>query len=158
MGMGDGPEKKGDKLSGGRLGGTRPGVGIDPTRPPVRVDPGTRRLDRPVSVALAMPLAVERTAIAKALVQAQCTVTLINAAEDVGDAEVLVADFDAPDVFALVEACRRSRGDVPTVAWTSRRAMVERGLSAMGFEQVEALDRKARMSDLVEAVKRLVGA
>ena len=157
--MSDEPDRK----TGGRLGGTRPGGTVDPTRPPSRVDPGKRRLDRPVSVALAMRDPVERSTLAKALIQARCTVTMINSPEeaasaDLADAEVLVADFDAPDVFKIVEVIRRTREDLPALAWTSRRAIVERGLSVMGFERAEALDRTARIPELVEAVQRLAGA
>lgn len=157
--MSDEPDRK----TGGRLGGTRPGGTVDPTRPPSRVDPGKRRLDRVVSVALAMRDPVERASLARALIQARCTVTMINSAEDAAgadltEAQVLVADFDAPDVFKIVEAIRRTREDLPALAWTSRRAIVERGLSVMGFDRAEVLDRTARISELVEAVQRLAGA
>ncbi len=149
--MGDEPEKK----AGGRLGGTRPGPGVDPMRPPSRIDPGKRRLDRAVSVAIAIPTPMERAAVAKALIQAQCTVTIVDAADDVRDAEVLIADVDVPEMFALIDAVRRTRKDIGLIAWTSRRAMVERGLSAMDFDRCESIDRKARISELVEAVQRV---
>lgn len=155
--MSDQPDRK----TGGRLGGTRPGVGTDPKRPPTRIDPGKRRLDRPVAVVVVMKDPLERTSLAKALIQAQCTVTMINSATETADvdfaeSEVLVADFDAPEVFAIVDAIRREH-DLPTLAWTSRRAVVERGLSAMGFANVLVLDRTARVPELVAAVQHLAG-
>jgi hypothetical protein len=157
--MADQPDKK----TGGRLGGTRPGVGMDPKRPPARIDPGKRRLDRPVNVALAVKDPLERTTLAKSLIQAQCTVTMINSSADAVGAdldaiEVLVADFDAPEVFAIVEAIRKSHSDLAVLAWTSRKAMVERGLTAMGFSNVVALDRKSPVGDLIAGVQQLAGA
>lgn len=156
--MSDEPDRK----TGGRLGGTRPGVGTDPKRPPTRIDPGKRRLDRPVAVALVMKDPLERTSIAKALIQAQCNVMMINSVEeasevDLSETEVLVADFDAPTVFAIVDAIRREH-DLPTLAWTGRRAIVERGLSAMGFSNVVVLERTSRVPELVAAVQQLAGA
>lgn len=106
---------------------------------------------------------LERMNLARALIAAQCSVTMINAADDASDLEeteeieVIVADFDAPNVFAIVEALRREHAELPTVAWTSRKAVVERGLTAMGFVNVIALERTARIPDLVEAVQRLAG-
>lgn len=156
--MADRPEKR----TGGRLGGTRPGVGADPGRATVRIDPEKRR-DRPIAVALAMKNPIERDALAQALIHATCTVTMIHSAADATGAdldaiEVLVADFDAPEVFAIVEAIRREHSDLPTLAWTSRKAIVERGLTAMGFTSVVAIDRKSPVGDLIAGVQELACA
>lgn len=151
MGMSDKPDKK----AGGRLGGTRQGVGVDPVRPPSRIDPG-KRLARTVKVGLVMPDAVERSSVAKALMQARCAVQIVTAVDDARESEVLIADVDDSSAFALVDAVRKSRGDIAVVAWTGRGAMVERGMSAIGFGRVVAFDRKSRLTDLVDAMERVI--
>lgn len=139
---------------------TQQGVGIDRRRPPQRIDPGTRTVGRAVGVALIIGDPFERASIARALVQAGCGVEILAAVDDVKNVDVttlelLVADFDAPDVFAIVDAVSRAHYELPLVAWTSRRNDVDRGLRAMKYTHFEVLDRKSRMPDLVEAVKRL---
>lgn len=48
--------------------------------------------------------------------------------------------------------------ELPALAWTNRVAIVERGLSSMSFGRFEVVDRTSRVSNLVEAMRRLVGA
>jgi hypothetical protein len=138
---------------------TKPGVGVDQRRPPQRVDPGTRKVGRAVAVALAMRDPFERASIARSLVHAGCAVELIASSADVPpELEILVADFDSPEVFSIVDALRAAHAGLPVLAWTSRRADVERGLRTLKYGIYEVLDRTARMPDLIEAVRRLTGA
>jgi hypothetical protein len=142
---------------------TRQGVGHDPVRPPQRIDAGTRRLGRHVAVALAIRDPFERATVARALVQGQCTVVIVEAAkqvnpEEVAEVEILVADFDAPEVYAIVDALRGVHPDLPIVACTSRREEVERGLRALKYGRFEVHPRGGRIPDLIEAVKRLARA
>lgn len=147
----------------GRLGGTRRGVGIDPVRPPAPIEPGSRKLKRPVGVAVFLPDPLERSNLARALVAASCSVTPCLQvgdvrAEDVGEVEVVVADFDAPNALALVDALRSIHAELPAIAWTRRVALVQKGLEAATFGRYEVLDRSSRTPALIEAVRRLVGA
>ena len=139
---------------------TKQGVGIDRRRPPQRIDPGTRSVGRAVGVALIVSDPFERASIARALVQAGCGVEILAGVGDVKvvdvtTLELVIADFDAADVFAIVDALTRASYELPLVALTARRSDVDRGLRAMKYEKFEVLDRKSRMPDLVEAVKRL---
>lgn len=140
---------------------TQRGVGVDRKRPPQRIDPGTRQVGRAVCVALAMADPFERASIARTLVQAGCEVELLASSADVKSVnidslEVLFADFDASDVFTIVDAIRTAaRYELPLLAWTARKSDVDRGLRTMKYGKFEVLDRKSRMPDLVEAVKRL---
>ena len=142
---------------------TRQGVGHDPVRPPQRIDAGTRRLGRHVAVALAMKDPFERASVARALVHAQCTVVIVESAnhgdpEEVASVEILVADFDAPEVYGIVDGLRGVHPDLPIIAWTSRRDEVERGLRALKYGRFEVHNRTARVPELIEAVKRLARA
>lgn len=135
---------------------TKPGVGVDRRRPPQRIDAGTRKVGRAVVVALAMKDPFERASLARSLLHAGCAVELIGSSADVPpELEVLVADFDSPDVFSIVDKLCEVHAGLPIVAWTARRAEVERGLRALKFGAFEVLERTARMPDLIEAVRRL---
>jgi hypothetical protein len=105
---------------------------------------------------------IERTSLARALVQAQCEVIIVVSAEhdpaELGGAEILIADFDASEVYGIVDAMRRLRPDLPIVAWTSRTQEVERGLTALKYAPFEVHGRTTRIPDLIDAVKRLAGA
>lgn len=147
----------------GRFGDTRRGVGVDPVRPPARIEPGSRKLGRPVGVALVLPDSLERANVARALIQARCSVTPIATVQDVraenlADIEVVIADFDVSNVLTVVDALRSVHPELPALAWTNRVAIVERGLSSMSFGRFEVVDRSSRVSNLVEAMRRLVGA
>jgi len=147
----------------GRFGNTRRGVGVDPVRPPARIEPGSRKLTRPVGVALVLPDHLERATLAKSLVQARCSVTSLTTAsevrpEELGELEIVVADFDAPNVLTIVDALRSIHPDLPAIAWTNRVAVVETGLKTMSFGRFEVVDRSSRAPRIVEAVRRLVGA
>jgi len=142
---------------------TRRGVGHDPVRPPQRIDAGTRRLGRHVAVALAIKDPFERASMARALVHAQCTVVTIESAksvvaDEVAEVEILVADFDAPEVYGIVDALRGLHPDLPIIAWTSRRDEVDRGLRALKYGRFEVHHRGARVPELIEAVQRLARA
>ncbi len=135
---------------------TKPGVGIDRKRPPQRIDAGTRQVGRAVVVALAMKDPFERASLARSLLHAGCAVELIGSSAQVPpELEVLVADFDAPDVFSIVDRLCAAHEGLPIVAWTARRADVERGLKALKFGAYVVLERTARMPELIEAVRRL---
>lgn len=137
---------------------TKPGVGIDNRRPPVRVDAGTRKVNRALTVALAMKDPFERASIARSLVHAGCSVELIASTRDVPpELDLLLADFDSHLVFSIVDSLRTAHGELPILAWTSRRADVERGLRAMKYGRYEVVERGSRMPDLIEAVRRLTG-
>lgn len=150
---------------GGRLGGTKRGVGDDPRaplarpRPPARVRPG----DRAVGVGLVLRDPIERTTLAKALIHGRCSVVTIDSLRDAAivdlDAlEVVVADFDLPEVITILDALRVRSPELPAIAWTGRKAVVERGLEAMGFESYEVVERTTRAAVVVELVRRLAGA
>jgi hypothetical protein len=139
---------------------TQRGVGVDRRRPPQRIDPGTRKVGRTVGVGLAMGDPFERASVARTLVQAGCNVEILTSpgdlkSIDVTTLEVLVADFDASDIFAIVDAVGSAHYELPLLAWTARKSDVDRGLRAMKYSKFEVLDRKSRMPDLVESVKRL---
>ncbi len=142
---------------------TRQGVGHDPVRPPQRIDAGTRRLGRHVTVAIAIKDPFERASMARALVHAQCTVVIVESPkhadpEELANVEILVADFDAPEVYGIVDALRGVHPDLPIVAWTARRDEVKRGLHALQYGRFEVHNRTARVPELIEAVKRLARA
>lgn len=153
----------GESASPSPLEMTRPGVGHDPVRPPQRIDPGTRRLGRHVAVALAMNEPFERASVARALVHAQCTVVIVESAkhvsaQELAGVEILVADFDSPQIFDIVAAVRAIHPELPIIAWTSRRDEVERGLRATNFGRFEVHNRTSRVPEFIEAVKRLARA
>lgn len=141
---------------------TKPGLGVDRRRPPQRIDAGTRTVGRAMGVALAMSDPFQRASIARALVLAGCGVEIVSSYDDVPSidlsaVEILVADFDANEVFAIVDALREVHPDLPVVAWTARKLDVQRGLATMKFGKYEVLDRGSRMPDLIEALRRLTG-
>jgi hypothetical protein len=82
----------------------------------------------------------------------------ISDPEEVANVEILVADFDAPEVYGIVDALRGVHPDLPIVAWTSRKDDVERGLRALKYGRFEVHNRTARVPELIEAVKRLARA
>ena len=115
---------------------TKPGLGIDRKRPPQRIDAGTRTVGRAMCVALAMSDPFQRASIARALVLAGCGVEIVSSYDDVPSidlsaVEILIADFDANEVFAIVDALREVHPDLPVVAWTARKLDVQRGLESL---------------------------
>ncbi|MGZ3419749.1 MAG: hypothetical protein ACXVEF_05600 [Polyangiales bacterium] len=138
---------------------TKPGVGVDRKRPPQSIRPLKRASGQPSVVALAMQDHYERASMARTLLLAGCSVELVSSSRDVpADATVLVADFDSPEVFAIVDAMRAAHAGIPIVAWTARRADVESGLTKMKYGPFAVLDRSSRIHALVDEVNRLAGA
>lgn len=157
----DGELVRPDEPVESRIAETRRGVGIDPTRPPAQVDRRTKAMQRSVSVALVIPDALERSNLARALLQARCVVMHLSRAEearstDLSDMELVIADFDAPGTSAVVDALRSAVPGLPVLAWTARAAVVERGLAGLSFGRFAVIDRSARIPAVVEAVRQLV--
>ncbi len=149
-----GPRAPGSNVS--PIEETRRGVGIDPVRPPQRVT-APKRLDRKVSVALAVNDPLVRATLARVLVRAECVITMVEDARSLDgvDSEIVVADFDHSETPSIVAALRLQTPELGVLAWTSRKAEVERGLAALKFPRFEVIDRGANAADLVAAVQRL---
>lgn len=135
---------------------TKPGLGVDRKRPPQSIRPLKRSVGQPSIVALSMQDHFERATIARTLILVGCSVELVGTARDVpGDATILIADFDSPEVFGVVDAMRATFEGIPILAWTSRREEVERGLAKMKYGPFSVLDRSSRVHALVDEVNRL---
>jgi hypothetical protein len=138
---------------------TQRGVGVDRKRPPQSIRPHKRPAGQPIAVGLAMQDPYERSSIARTLILAGCSLELVGSPRELpAEASVLVADFDAPDVFAIVDAMRQAHEGIPIIAWTARREDVERGLERMKYGPFAVLDRSSRVDELVEAVNKLANA
>lgn len=104
-----------------------------------------------------------RASLARAMVQAQCDVTVLD---DVGEVmkvlesneplDVLVADVDGIEIDPLLRTLVRLRPDVPVVAWTkSTRAIAEHVLMTNSVQHYEIVPKGARSAEVIEVVRRL---
>jgi hypothetical protein len=107
-----------------------------------------------------------RSSLARALVQAQCDVTVLDGVGDLvkflegsDPLDVLVTDVDCDEIEAVLQSMQRLRPEVPVLAWTkSARAVAEHVLMTASVETYDVVARTARTSDVIELVRRLAGA
>ncbi len=106
----------------------------------------------------------KRSALARALVQFRCDVTVLDggdeafAAISAGDPiDVLVIDVDSEDASELLSALVVARPDVPVLAWTNAPAAVaEHVVRVAGVRGCAVVGRTALNSELSEALRRLL--
>lgn len=106
----------------------------------------------------------KRAALARALLQVRCDVTVLDGGSEVVDLirghapiDLLVIDVDADGASQLLEALVVSRPDVPVLAWTSSApAVAEHVARVAGVRVCGVVARNALSSELHEAVRRLL--
>jgi CheY-like chemotaxis protein len=121
-----------------------------------------QRVARP-SVILVDPDRFGRASLARALVQAQCDVTVLDDAGDVIRAlesaeplDVVITDIDGVDIEALLRALRRIRPTVPVIAWTkSARAVAEHVLLTASIAVFDVMPKSARSVEVIDLVRRM---
>ena len=107
-----------------------------------------------------------RSSLARALVQAQCDVTVLDCVADLvkilegtDPLDVLVTDVDDNEIDGVLEAMGRFRPEVPVLVWTkSARAVAEHVLMTASVETYDVVARNARTADVIEIVRKLAGA
>jgi len=141
-------------------------------------EPTSERLDTPVqqvphkNVAFRERPAVlvveedrfKRSALARALVQARCDVTVLDGGQEAIEAihgrdplDLLVIDVDAPGADAILSALVGARPRVPVLAWTfAVPAVAEHVTRILGVRACESIPRNALNADLHAAVHRLL--
>jgi CheY-like chemotaxis protein len=136
-----------------------------PPPPPERTYTRRKNVLRP-AVALVDGDRFGRSSLARALVQAQCDVTVLDGVVDLvkilegtEPVDVLVTDVDGLEIELVLEAMQRLRPEVPVLAWTkSARAVAEHVLMTASVETYDVVARNARTSDVIELVRKLAGA
>jgi CheY-like chemotaxis protein len=120
------------------------------------------RLARP-SVILVDPDRFGRASLARALVQAQCDVTVLD---DIGEViralesdeplDVVITDIDGIDIESLLRALRRIRPTVPVIAWTKNaRAVAEHVFLTASITTFDVMAKTARSAEVIDLVRRL---
>ncbi|MEO7094565.1 MAG: response regulator, partial [Polyangiales bacterium] len=123
------------------------------------------RVARP-SVILVDPDRFGRASLARALVQAQCDVTVLDDATEVIRAlegneplDVVITDIDGIEIDSLLRALRRIRPAVPVIAWTkSARAVAEHVLLTAAVTTFDIMPKNARSAEVIELVRRLASS
>lgn len=106
----------------------------------------------------------KRASLARALVQARCDVTVLDAAEEAIDfihgrdaLHLLVIDVDAPGADAILSALVGARPDTPVLAWTfAVPAVAEHVTRILGVRACATVPRNALNAELHEAIHRLL--
>ena len=134
------------------------------TAPPPAA-PATRRIQRISRPAVILVDADRfgRASLARALVQGQCDVTVLDGSPEVIAAlsthdalDVVVTEVDGFDVDSMLRALVHHRPDVPVLAWTkAARAIAEVVLTSAGVQRYDVMAKSARAGDVVELVRRL---
>ena len=104
-----------------------------------------------------------RASLARALVQAQCDVTVLDDAAEVVRAlesseplDVVITDIDGLEIESMLRALRRIRPAVPVIAWTkSARAVAEHVMMTASITTYDVMPKAARSAELIELVRRL---
>ncbi len=103
-----------------------------------------------------------RASLARALVQAQCDVTVLDSASEVVTAlasgewlDVVITDVDGVDVESMLRALQRLRPTTPVIAWTrATRAVAEHVLLTANVASFEIIAKASRTSEVIELVRR----
>jgi len=106
----------------------------------------------------------KRSALARALVQARCDVTVLDGGDEAiatiagpDPIDVLVMDVDDEGAAALLDALVISRPDVPVLAWTNATpAVAEHVTRVAGVRACAVAGRSALNSEISEALRRLL--
>lgn len=107
-----------------------------------------------------------RASLARALVQAQCDVTVLDDAAEVIRAlespeplDVVITDIDGLEIESMLRALRRIRPTVPVIAWTkSARAVAEHVLMTASIATYDVMPKAARSAEVIELVRRLASS
>jgi CheY-like chemotaxis protein len=107
-----------------------------------------------------------RASLARALVQAQCDVTVLDDAADVIRAlesseplDVVITDIDGIEIESMLRALQRIRPNVPVIAWTKNaRAVAEHVLMTASITTFDVMPKAARSAEVIELVRRLAAA
>ncbi|MBI2392910.1 MAG: hypothetical protein HYV09_25215 [Deltaproteobacteria bacterium] len=108
----------------------------------------------------------KRAALARALLQLRCDVTVLDGGSEVVDVirghspiDLLVIDVDADGAAHVLEALVMARPDVPVLAWTrSAPVVAEHVARVAGVRACGVVARNALSSEIHEAVRRLLEA
>jgi len=119
-------------------------------------------LARP-AVILIDPDRFGRAALARALVQGQCDVRVLDSADEVCEAlrseepiHVLITEVDGLEVEAMFACLVERRPDLPVVVWTSSpRAVVEHLLHTARVANYDVMAKSSKSAELIELVRTL---
>lgn len=126
-----------------------PKIPLRATRPSVLVIDGDR---------------FKRSALARALVQGRCDVTVLDGGDEALSTltssepiDVVVLDVDAAGADALLAALVTARPDTPVLAWTNAPAAVAEHVTRVaGIRACAVVPRNALNAELHDAVNRLL--